>query len=102
MEDESDEFYGGTSKQAVADRLTVTRDVMGYDQSTFAKGAGLRPNAYNQYENAVNWPQRRAAIAICDAYLLTLDWIYRGDPSGLRYDVAAAIKSAHDLRRRSR
>lgn len=67
----------------VGARLRATREELGFDQLQFAETAGLKGNAYNQYENGVRLPHIMAAILLCDAYNLTLDWIYRGDPSGL-------------------
>ena len=32
-----------------------------------------------------------SAVALCDAYYLTLGWIYRGDLRGLRHETAVAI-----------
>jgi DNA-binding XRE family transcriptional regulator len=35
------------------------------------------PNsAYNQFENGVQGPSIESALALCDAFDLTLDWIY--------------------------
>ena len=80
------------SKQAIGTRLELTRRALGLAQGEFAERAGLSRNAYNQYETGTNRPQLEAAFKLCDTYRLTLDWIYFGDPSGLRFDLAEAIK----------
>ncbi len=64
-------------------RLRSTREELGIGQTEFARTAGVKPNTYNQYENGERLPDIICAIYICDAYNVTLDWIYRGDPSGL-------------------
>lgn len=87
-----------TSLENIADRLQLTRAVLGLSQGEFAKGAGLAANTYNQYENAKKRPSLEGAIALCEAYDLTLDWIYRGDPSGLPYRTADAIKAIRQAR----
>jgi transcriptional regulator with XRE-family HTH domain len=88
----------GREKQAVAARLMLTRQVVGLSQGEFADRAGLAANTYNQYESAKNMPSLDSAHRLCDAYSLTLDWIYRGDPSGLRYEMADAIKALRQVR----
>jgi len=79
--------------EGVAKRLELTRRVWGLQQQDFAEKAGIIPSAYNQYERAKRLISIQHAHKLCDAYDLTLDWIYRGDPSGLRYQTAEALKS---------
>ena len=88
----------GRDKKSVGERLRLTRQALGLHQNEFAEGAGLAANTYNQYESGTNMPALDRAIALCDAYSLTLDWIYRGDPSGLRYQLAEAIKALRSAR----
>lgn len=88
----------GRSKHAIGERLALTRRAIGLAQNDFAAGGGLAGNTYNQYESGKNRPNLDAAIKLCDAYGLTLDWIYLGDPSGLRYQLADAIKSLRTLK----
>lgn len=78
---------------AIGLRLELTRQVLGLPQNEFCGRAEIATNTYNQYERGKKRPTIENAIALCDAYDLTLDWIYRGDPSGLRYDTADAIKA---------
>jgi transcriptional regulator with XRE-family HTH domain len=78
--------------------LLLTRQALGLAQKEFADRAGLAANTYNQYETGRNIPALDRAHALCDTYALTLDWIYRGDPSGLRYELAAAIKALRGAR----
>lgn len=78
---------------AIGQRLMLTRHVFGLQQNEFCGRAKIATNTYNQFESGKRRPTLENAIALCEAYDLTLDWIYRGDPSGLRYDTADAIKS---------
>ena len=87
------ERFEGTTLVAIGRRLELTRQVFGLQQNEFAERAKIATNAYNQYERGKKRPSIENAIALCDAFDLTLDWIYRGDPSGLRYGTADAIKA---------
>lgn len=81
----------GVLQQDVARRLVQTRMALGFDQQTFGEQAGLSQPQYNQYETRrlLTLP---AALALCEHYNLTLDWLYRGDPSGLPYRLVDEIK----------
>jgi transcriptional regulator with XRE-family HTH domain len=83
----------------IGERLALTREVFGLSQREFCGRAGISPNTYNQWEKGVKRPDVDGALALRDAYQITLDWIYSGDPSGLRYDTAAAIDALRTARR---
>jgi transcriptional regulator with XRE-family HTH domain len=87
------------SRDAVGLRLRLTREALGLTQDEFARRAGLAANTYNQYEKGKNMPMLEAGHALCDAYNLTLDWIYRDDQSGLKYELADAIRVLRQIRR---
>lgn len=76
---------------AIAARLKQTRTALRLTQVAFAGGAGIAPNTYNQWEKGKQRPDLDQAQALCDAYGLTLDWIYRGDASGLPYNLATLL-----------
>lgn len=80
-------------KQAIGQRLALTRQALGLQQNEFADRAGLAANTYNQFETGKNRPSVEAALALKDAYGMTLDWIYDGDMSGLRFQLGDAIKA---------
>lgn len=88
----------GTSLDAIGRRLALTRQVLGFQQNEFCDRAKIAANTYNQYEKDKKRPSVPNAIQLCEAYDLTLDWIFRGDPSGLRYETADAIKAARKAR----
>lgn len=94
----SDREIEGTTQAAIGRRLALMRQVLGLAQGEFALKAGLKPNAYNQYEMGKKRPSIEAALALCDAYDLTLDWIYRGEASGLRYQTVEAMKALRKAR----
>ena len=89
----------GRTKASVGERLRLTREALGLQQNEFAERARIATNSYNQYERGKNMPNLPAAHALCDHHNLTLDWIYRGDASGLKYQLADAIKALRSVRR---
>jgi len=89
----------GVSAAAIGARLRLTREVLQLSQAEFADRCGIARNTFNQYEQGRNKPQIPLAIDICERFNLTLDWIYRGDPSGLPYQLADDLKA---LRARDR
>ena len=85
--------------EAIGRRLRLTRRVFGLKQKEFSKRANVGNSAYNQFENGVQRPSFERATALCDAYHLTLDWIYLGDMRGLRHETATAILALVEVRR---
>lgn len=83
-----------SSLAAIAKRLELTRTVLGLSQAEFAEGAGIARNTYNQWEKAKGRPQLDGAMALCQTYALTLDWIYFGEKAGLSYSLAQKLNTA--------
>ena len=83
----------GRSMEAIGARLRITREALGEAQIAFAERAGIKGNAYNQYEQGKTRPSVDNAHHLCDTYKLTLDWIYRGDIDSLRPGLHQAIIS---------
>jgi transcriptional regulator with XRE-family HTH domain len=83
---------------SIGERLRLTRQVSGLGQGEFGRRAGLAANTYNQLEQGKKGPSLQNAIALCEAYDLTLDWIYRGDVSGLPYKLVDAIMALEKAR----
>ena len=79
------------SIDAIAARLRRTRLALGHSQTELCRIAGIATNTYNQYENAKGRPELDKAILLCDAFNLTLDWIYFGDPAGLPHGLAVKL-----------
>ena len=80
-----------TSYDDIASRLRATRLALGLNSQTFAKRAGIHQSAYSQYENGRRLPTATAALAMCRAHRLTMDWIFLGDPSGLPHGLALRL-----------
>lgn len=67
----------------VGRRLTLARKAMQLDQQDFGARGGMSQPQYNQFKKGKRLLTLRSAMKLCDEYNLTLDWLYRGDPSGL-------------------
>jgi len=69
---------------AVGERLRMTAAELGFPTATlFAEHIGLERPAVDAWYNGKALVPVQAMLPICDRYYLTLDWIYRGDASGL-------------------
>jgi transcriptional regulator with XRE-family HTH domain len=79
--------------KAIGERLELLREAYELSQTEFARRAGIAQNTYNQYAKGKNLPRLDFAERICDEYGVTLDWIYRGDQSGLPVRVLNLLKS---------
>jgi transcriptional regulator with XRE-family HTH domain len=78
---------------AIAQRLIATRRALGYSQAELCRRTGIAPNTYNQYEKARNRPDWENANRLCDGLGITLDWIFRGDPSSVSNKQAGVDRS---------
>ncbi|MBB4042037.1 DNA-binding XRE family transcriptional regulator [Microvirga flocculans] len=86
------------SKEAIAERLTLTREAMGMKQADFCRLVGITPQAWNNYEEAVNRISIDAALKVVQATGISLDWIYRGYEALLPQHIAQEIRRIRDLR----
>jgi transcriptional regulator with XRE-family HTH domain len=82
----------------IGERLRLTRQALGMTQAAFAKHVGIARNTFNQYETGVNQLSIENAHALCDAYKLTFDWLYRGDVGQLPHTLATAIEALRKAR----
>lgn len=80
-----------TAPKAIGERLVLTRMALEMAPGAFATSAGIAKSTYSQYETGERTPSLPYALKLCERYELTLDWIYRGDPSGLKYALAEQI-----------
>jgi transcriptional regulator with XRE-family HTH domain len=87
----------GCLQDDVARRLKYSRIAVGVDQQDFAEAAGISQPRYNPYETGKRLLTLPAAMMLCERYSLSLDWLYRGDPSGLPNRLLSKI---NDLRRK--
>jgi len=86
----------------VARRLRLTRTALGYpnrQQSDFAAESGIAQSHYNKFETGERRLTLTIAMKLCHRWGITLDWLFRGDPSGLPAKLWNEIR---ELRKRER
>lgn len=90
----------GDHAHDVGRRLRLTRLAFRVeDQKDFGEPAGVSQSLYNRFETGARLLTLQAALKLCHHYDVTLDWLYRGDPSGLPYSLATRIQ---EIRRSNR
>lgn len=82
----------GQLAQDVGRRLRQVREILNVSQVEFAKTAGLLHARYHNYEAGYRLLTLRAAFLLCAKYNLTLDFLFLGDPSGLKWNMVEALK----------
>lgn len=80
--------------KAVGARLDATGRALGAKQVELAAVAGVSPQAWNNYLQGMRPLDIGAAINLCDRYRLTLDWLYRGIPGGLPFELERLLAPA--------
>jgi transcriptional regulator with XRE-family HTH domain len=82
-----------THRKAVGRRLKALRTALGYEnnQRGFVGLVGLTQPAWSNYEAGDRLPNLDAANRIAEATGVTLDWIYRGNVSGLPHHIAVKL-----------
>lgn len=80
-----------TEVQAIAARLREARAAMGIDQAELCRRTGIRPNTYNQWEQAKGAPSRLQARMLKRTIGWTLDYIYENDPTGMPHGIAVKL-----------
>ena len=65
---------------------------LGLTAAELCKAIDVKANRWSQYESGERPITLPVAIAICDEYGLSLDWIYRGDPQRLPHELRIKIR----------
>ncbi len=81
-----------TDIEAIAERLRLTRNALGLNQTELCLQADLATNRWNQWERGRVRIQLDGALHLCAVFGLSLDWIYRGDMGSLRHDFVEKIQ----------
>lgn len=84
---------GGLSFVDIGNRIRVLREALGFKNAAlFAAHVGWSPQQLSNYENGHKRPELSMAIKLCVRTGADLDYIYRGESSGLPMHVANAIQ----------
>jgi transcriptional regulator with XRE-family HTH domain len=84
--------------QEIGDRLRLTREAKGLNQATWCKLVGIEQQAWNNYERGRKRISIDQALKVVKFAGVTLDWIYRGEASGLPLEMAMAIRKRENAR----
>ena len=77
--------------QVVGRRLAETRRALQLSQEQAAKVAGVTRSAWKNWENGLRFPDSPAMIRFCNEFSVTMDWIYRGNMTGLPNSLIAKL-----------
>lgn len=75
----------------IGQRLVKLRTVMGLKQAQMSEQLCITQSAWSQYESGKRTITLEVAGVLAARFGLTLDWIYRGDPSGLPMRLATLL-----------
>lgn len=79
------------SSADVGYRIAISRAALGLNQSDVARRLRTQPNKVSQWESGTHLPSLPAAVAMCNEFGLTLDWIFRNDKASLTRRLADLI-----------
>lgn len=79
------------SNKSLANRLKLTREAIGVSPAEVCKRLKVGASAWSMYESGERRITIPVAIKFCSEYGLTLDWIYRADPTRLPYEVRTKL-----------
>jgi hypothetical protein len=80
------------SKEAIAERLEIARLALGFEtQQAFAATMRISPSKWNNYVSGRDRIPLNIALDLCQRHRLSLDWVYRGDPTALPLALARRI-----------
>jgi transcriptional regulator with XRE-family HTH domain len=83
--------------EQIAHRLRQTRRALGYSQALMAKLVGLAgANGWNNYEKAKNRIPVDIAAQLCTIAGCDMDWIYRGEFSGVSERLLTKLQKMQD------
>lgn len=68
----------GVKYAATGHRIKSMRVASGMSQADFAKRLGFNVTQYANWEAGTRRPTVDAAIVLCDAFDMSLDWLFRG------------------------
>ncbi|WP_029084883.1 helix-turn-helix transcriptional regulator [Bradyrhizobium sp. th.b2] len=81
------------STEAVAHRLKRTREAMKLNQAAFCRLVGIDGPQWNNYEVGGRRITIDAALKVCKATGVGLNWIYRGMANDVPVNLATAIQA---------
>lgn len=80
-------------KEAVGLRLRVAREALGLQAKEMCQALNVAQNRWSQWESGTNLLDPVVAIQIADRYGITMEYLYRGDVSTLRFALASKLQT---------
>jgi len=95
MDKHDKHLTNGPDQADVARRLGAIFAVLELSPAQVAEAVGCRENAISQWlgGGTPRLINLTAAVRLCSAYGVTLDYIYRGEFGGMAYDLAQRIRT---------
>ena len=81
-------------KQHVAENLSSVIEASGLSQSKFARRIGVTPSKLGNWLRGENYPDPVAMIRVCEAFGVSMDWLYRRKIFGIDASVADCLRAA--------
>ena len=81
----------GVTREEIGARLRATREALGLSSTVVCEILDIRRSTWSMNEYGKSLPNVFDMIRFSERFGVTLDWIYRGDRSGLRHDLAARL-----------
>lgn len=82
------------SLKVLSRRLKTTREALGLSAAELCRRIDVKENRWSQYESGERQITLPVAIALCDEFGLSLDWIYRNDPSRIPHELRVKMRQA--------
>lgn len=82
------------SLKVLSRRLKTTREALGLSAAELCRRIDVKENRWSQYESGERQITLPVAIAMCDEFGLSLDWIYRNDPSRIPHELRVKMRQA--------
>lgn len=80
------------SREAIAERLRLTREALGLTITEWAERVGISRNAWSNYEGGARRISLDEAFKIARTMNIPLDWLYRGQTHGLPHEVVEGLR----------
>lgn len=85
-----------TARKDIVKRLQTLPEALDISAAELCRRIKCKPNAWSGYvkEDGKRVVTRPVANRLCDEFKLSLDWIYRGDTSGLQASLIKRLNEA--------
>ena len=90
----SGELFKKEQRDAIGNRLRITREVLEMSHGEVAEELSIPMDRLNSWEDGNKVPCIEVMTRFATRYGVSLDWIFRGDPSSLPHRIAGDVLKA--------